>query len=91
MPPSTSPTPPAKTGGPDRSWPHRRLYENVIKTLYALPEEFRTSLAFAYRHGLTEQIEPRVLKPLGLPALHECNHLQLKAIEQTLQIVTLYP
>lgn len=44
MPPSTSPTPPAKTGGPDRSWPHRRLYENVIKTLYALPEEFRTSL-----------------------------------------------
>lgn len=44
MPPSTSPTPPAKTGGPDRSWHHRRLYENVIKTLYALPEEFRTSL-----------------------------------------------
>ncbi len=51
----------------------------------------RKILAFAYRHGLTEQIEPRVLKPLGLPALHECNHLQLKAIEQTLQIVTLYP
>jgi len=35
---------PARMGGPDRSWPHRPLYENVIKTLYALPEEFRTSL-----------------------------------------------
>jgi len=35
---------PVRTGGPDHSWPHRSLYDNVIKTLYALPEEFRTSL-----------------------------------------------
>lgn len=41
------PAPPSKTGGPDSSWPHRRLYENVIKTLYALPEEFKTSLRIA--------------------------------------------
>jgi len=40
-------SPPVKTGGPDQTWPHRRLYENVIKTLYALPEEFRTSLRIA--------------------------------------------
>lgn len=44
----TSPTTaPVKTGGPDRNWEHRRLYENVIKTLYALPEEFKTSLRIA--------------------------------------------
>lgn len=30
--------------GPDDAWPHKKLYENVKKTLYALPEEFSTSL-----------------------------------------------
>jgi len=44
MPPDITSSAPVKTGGPARSWPHRLLYENVIKTLYALPEEFRTSL-----------------------------------------------
>jgi len=37
-------TTPVRTGGPTKDWPHRKLYDNVIKTLYALPEEFRTSL-----------------------------------------------
>ena len=32
------------TGGPDVSWSHRTLYENVVKTLYALPEEFSSSI-----------------------------------------------
>jgi len=38
---------PTRTRGPDRVWPHRKLYDNVIKTLYALPEEFKTSLRIA--------------------------------------------
>jgi hypothetical protein len=38
---------PSKTGGPDSSWEHRALYDNVVKTLYALPEEFKTSLRIA--------------------------------------------
>lgn len=37
-------TPPRPSGGPAASWPHRQLYDNVVKTLYALPEEFSTSL-----------------------------------------------
>jgi len=78
MPPSTSPTPPVKTGGPDRSWPHRRLYENVIKTLYALPEEFRTSLRisdfratdiFTLNSALGASIEDAVVN--GLNSLRE--------------------
>jgi hypothetical protein len=79
MPPSTtSPTPPARTGGPDRSWPHRRLYENVIKTLYALPEEFRTSLRisdfratdiFTLNSALGASIEDAVVN--GLNSLRE--------------------
>lgn len=44
---SASSRAPSKTGGPDSSWEHRALYDNVIKTLYALPEEFRTSLRIA--------------------------------------------
>lgn len=47
LPTAAAPTPPTKTGGPDHTWPHRKLYENVIKTLYALPEEFKTSLRIA--------------------------------------------
>ena len=78
MSPSTSPTPPAKTGGPDRSWPHRKLYENVIKTLYALPEEFRTSLRisdfratdiFTLNSALGASIEDAVVN--GLNSLRE--------------------
>lgn len=44
---SSSGRAPSKTGGPDSSWPHRALYDNIVKTLYALPEEFRTSLRIA--------------------------------------------
>jgi len=44
LPSTNSHTPPTKTGGPEHAWPHRKLYKNIIKTLYALPEEFRTSL-----------------------------------------------
>jgi len=79
MPPNTiSPTPPTKTNGPDRSWPHRRLYENVIKTLYALPEEFRTSLRisdfratdiFTLNSALGASIEDAVVN--GLNSLRE--------------------
>ncbi len=78
MPPSTPPTPPARTGGPDRSWPHRKLYENVIKTLYALPEEFRTSLRisdfratdiFTLNSALGASIEDAVVN--GLNSLRE--------------------
>lgn len=51
----------------------------------------RKILAFASRHGLAEQLEPRILQPLSLPTLRECTHLQLKAIEHALQVVALYP
>jgi len=94
MPPKTTPpTPPAvtpaaaaqpgipqpvKSGGPDASWPHRKLYENVIKTLYALPEEFRTSLRisdfratdiFTLNSALGASIEDAVVN--GLNSLRE--------------------
>lgn len=42
--PPSSPPQPTKSGGPSETWPHRALYDNVIKTLYALPEGFSTSL-----------------------------------------------
>ena len=35
---------PLPSGGPATSWVHRALYDNVIKTLYALPEEFSSSI-----------------------------------------------
>ena len=38
---------PAKTGGPGKSWPHYQLYHDIIKTLFALPEEFHSSLQIA--------------------------------------------
>lgn len=79
MPPNTTlPNPPAKTGGPDCSWPYRKLYENVIKTLYALPEEFRTSLRisdfratdiFTLNSALGASIEDAVVN--GLNSLRE--------------------
>ena len=94
MPPKTTPpTPPAvtpaaaaqpgipqpvKSGGPDASWPHRKLYENGIKTLYALPEEFRTSLRisdfratdiFTLNSALGASIEDAVVN--GLNSLRE--------------------
>lgn len=74
-PPSTAPT---KTGGPARSWPHRKLYDNVIKTLYALPEEFTTSLRisdfratdiFTLNSALGASIEDAVVN--GLNSLRE--------------------
>ena len=30
--------------GPAPDWPHQRLYNNVVRTLFALPDGFRTSL-----------------------------------------------
>lgn len=79
MPPKVIlPTPPTKSGGPDISWPHRKLYENVIKTLYALPEEFRTSLRisdfratdiFTLNSALGASIEDAVV--YGLNSLRE--------------------
>jgi len=45
--PSSEFAAPIKTGGPAQDWPHRRLYDDVVKALYALPEEFRTSLHIA--------------------------------------------
>lgn len=78
LPDTTTLTPPNKTGGPDFAWPHRRLYENVIKTLYALPEEFKTSLRisdfratdiFALNSALGASIEDAVVN--GLNSLRE--------------------
>ena len=36
--------PPARSGGPPKTDPHRELYERVIDALHALPSRFRTSL-----------------------------------------------
>lgn len=69
---------PVRSGGPEASWPHRKLYENVIKTLYALPEEFRTSLRisdfratdiFTLNSALGASIEDAVVN--GLNSLRE--------------------
>jgi hypothetical protein len=74
----TKPPAPAPTGGPSKSWPHRALYENVIKTLYALPEEFKTSLRisdfratdiFTLNSALGASIEDAVVS--GLNSLRE--------------------
>lgn len=73
-----TPLAPSKTGGPESSWEHRRLYDNVIKTLYALPEEFRTSLRisdfratdiFTLNSALGASIEDAVVT--GLNSLRE--------------------
>lgn len=69
---------PSRTRGPAKSWRHRKLYENVIKTLYALPEEFRTSLRisdfrttdiFTLNSALGASIEDAVVT--GLNSLRE--------------------
>ncbi|MFZ3141035.1 hypothetical protein [Polaromonas sp.] len=71
-------TAPTRSGGPDAGWAHRKLYENVIKTLYALPEEFRTSLRisdfratdiFTLNSALGASIEDAVVN--GLNSLRE--------------------
>ncbi|MDL1869069.1 hypothetical protein FBQ98_06535 [Gammaproteobacteria bacterium PRO6] len=79
MPPNpTIPTAPTKSGGPPANWPHRKLYENVVKTLYALPEEFSTSLRisdfratdiFTLNSALGASIEDAVVN--GLNGLRE--------------------
>jgi hypothetical protein len=79
MPPDqTTPTAPTKSGGPPPNWPHRKLYENVVKTLYALPEEFSTSLRisdfratdiFTLNSALGASIEDAVVN--GLNGLRE--------------------
>lgn len=82
MPPRTkmqqSLTAPRKSGGPPEDWEHRELYDNVIKTLYALPEEFSTSLRiadfratdiFTLNTALGASIEDAVVK--GLNGLRE--------------------
>lgn len=35
---------PRASGGPSEDWPHRQLYLDVRKTLFALPEEFTSSI-----------------------------------------------
>lgn len=35
---------PARTGGPAPEWPHRDLYDRVIKALHALPWDFDTNI-----------------------------------------------
>ena len=79
MPPNpTIPAAPTKSGGPPANWPHRKLYENVVKTLYALPEEFSTSLRisdfratdiFTLNSALGASIEDAVVN--GLNGLRE--------------------
>jgi len=73
-----APAAPTPAGGPPRTWPHRQLYDNVIKTLYALPEEFQTSLRisdfratdiFTLNSALGASIEDSVV--YGLNALRE--------------------
>ncbi|MDR3300110.1 MAG: hypothetical protein LBU43_08975 [Candidatus Accumulibacter sp.] len=69
---------PTKTGGPSHAGPHRKLYDNVIKTLHALPEEFKTSLRisdfratdiFTLNSALGASIEDAVVN--GLNGLRE--------------------
>ena len=42
--PQVAPNPPIKANGPPSTWPHRPLYDRVLRTLYALPDKFETSL-----------------------------------------------
>jgi hypothetical protein len=69
---------PKETGGPAADWPHRTLYDNVRKTLFALPEEFTTSLhisdfratdIFTLNSALGASIEDAVVR--GLNALRD--------------------
>lgn len=78
MTPPRSRAAPTLSGGPPTSWPHRQLYDNVKKTLYALPDEFKTSLRisdfratdiFTLNSALGASIEDAVVS--GLNALRE--------------------
>lgn len=71
----TKPTP---TGGPNQNWEHRQLYDDVIQSIYALPEEFETSLRisdfratdiFTLNTALGASIEDSVVR--GLNKLRE--------------------
>lgn len=42
--PLSSAAPPARLNGPPQDWPHRELYDRVVKALYALPWEFETDI-----------------------------------------------
>ena len=73
--PNVRPTP---ADGPARDWRHRKLYENVKKTMYALPEEFSSSIElkdfratdiFTLNSALGASIEDAVVR--GLNKLRE--------------------
>jgi hypothetical protein len=60
--------------GPDRAWEHRALYDNVFKTLYALPSFFKTDLLisgvlatdlFTFNSSLGATIEAQVVEALN--------------------------
>lgn len=64
----------APTPGPDRSWPHYDLFNNVVRTLYALPDGFESSLkisdfratdVFTLNSALSASIEDAVVKGLN--------------------------
>lgn len=38
------PSPPRPQNGPDKSWEHYQLYKRIVDSLYALPDNFATSL-----------------------------------------------
>ncbi len=60
--------------GPDLDWEHRPLYDNVFKTLYALPSFFKTDLLisgvlatdlFTFNSSLGATIEAQVVEALN--------------------------
>jgi hypothetical protein len=68
--PTTTPVP----VGPDAAWEHRLLYDNLLKTLYALPSYFRTDLRisgvlatdlFTFNSSLGATIEAQVVEALN--------------------------
>lgn len=76
--PAAQPAPPQPTGGPPQAWEHRKLYDDVKKTLFALPEEFTSSLVirdfratdlFTLNSALGASIEDSVVT--GLNRLRE--------------------
>ncbi|HEB93142.1 MAG TPA: hypothetical protein ENI94_06685 [Gammaproteobacteria bacterium] len=69
---------PEPSGGPSIDWEHRKLYDDVIQAIYALPEEFETSLhisdfratdIFTLNTALGASIEDSVVR--GLNRLRE--------------------
>lgn len=77
MPPdhSSSEMPPAPVQiGPDADWEHKALYDNLLKTLYALPSFFKTDLLisgvlatdlFTFNTSLGATIEAQVVEALN--------------------------